>query len=90
MALTAAIQQISADIQSLSGKKTCDVPGMFGHACEVGNGEGCRSAADWGMLVTPEAPRYYKNVERSNANEHSFFLVCVDVYEVQEVLEMLA
>jgi hypothetical protein len=30
-----------------------------------------------------------KNVERGNANEHSFFLVCVDVYEVQEILEML-
>jgi hypothetical protein len=43
----------------------------------------------WGMLVTSEAPRYYENVERSNANEHSFFLVCMDVYEVQEVLEML-
>ena len=41
------------------------------------------------MLVRSEPPRYYKNVERSNSNEHSFFLVCVDAYEVQEVLEML-
>jgi hypothetical protein len=41
------------------------------------------------FLVPSEAPRYYKNVERSNANEHGFFLVCVDVYEVQEVFEML-
>src|SRR5215469_1306256 len=63
--------------------------GMFRHRCQVGNREGCRFALDWGMLVPLEAPRDYKNVERSNANEHSFFLVCVDLYEVQDVLEML-
>src|SRR5262249_6981185 len=34
------------------------------------------------LLVPSGTPHYYKNVERSNANEHSFFLVCVDVYEV--------
>jgi hypothetical protein len=42
------------------------------------------------LLVPSETPHYYKNVERSNANEHSFFLVCVDLYEVQDVLEMLS
>ena len=50
---------------------------------------GLSTAGDWGMLVTSEPPRYHKNVERSNANEHSFFLLGVDVYEVQDVLEML-
>ena len=62
---------------------------MLCHACQVGMGRAVDRLRIGGMLVPSEAPHYCKNVERSNANEHSFFLVCVDVYEVQEVLEML-